>query len=82
MRRFWRIYRLIRRLQDYKAFVSLTMTNFRVELEYWDGERKSKGDEYAAKRMLRTLEENERRGLEWAEKPYPRSGRIAESKAE
>ena len=77
MMRFWRLYRLIRQLQSHRAFISLHMTNFRVEIECWDGPTKRKGDEYTARRILRGLEENERRGLEWAEKPYPGSGRTA-----
>ena len=77
MLRFFGIYRLIRQLQDYQAFVSMSMTNFRIELEYWNGKEKVKGDIYAAQRMLRTLQENERRGLEWAERSYPKSGRTA-----
>jgi hypothetical protein len=82
MLRFLRIYRLMEQLKSYRVFISLHVSNFRAEFEYWDGQEKVKGDEYAAKRMLRTLQENERRGLEWAEKPYPRSGRIVESKPE
>lgn len=82
MLRFLRIYRLMEQLKSYKAFISLHITNFRVEFEYWDGAKERKGDEYAAKRMLRTLQENERRGLEWAEKPYPRSGLIQGSNVE
>lgn len=77
MLRFLRIYRLMKQLKAYRAFISLHVSNFRVEFEYWDDGEKRKGDEFAAKRMLRTLQENERRGLEWAEKPYPRSGRTA-----
>ena len=77
MLRFLRIYRLMEQLKDYRAFISLNLTNFKAEFEFWVGNEKVKGDEYAAMRMLRTLQENERRGLEWAEKPYPRSGRTA-----
>ena len=77
MFKFIRVWRLMRRLQAYKAFISMRVTNYHVELEYWDGQKRVKGDEFAARRMAKTLEENERRGLEWAEKPYPRSGHTA-----
>lgn len=82
MRRFFRIYRLMRQLQSYRVFIALRVTNFRVDFEFWYDGAKQTGDEYAARRVLRTLQENERRGLEWADKPYPRSGLIAESKPE
>lgn len=76
MRRFWRIYRLIRQLQHYQAFKSLTITNEGIEIECSDGLIGMKGDIYMAMRVLKTLKENERRGLEWANKPYS-SGRTA-----
>ena len=82
MLRFLRIYRLMEQLKSYRVFIALRITNFRVEFEFWYDGAKQIGDEYAARRVLRTLQENERRGLEWAEKPYPRSGRIVESKPE
>ena len=82
MIRFFRVWKLMKQLQEYKAFIALHVTNFKVEIEYWDGHTRMRGDEYSAKRTLRTLQENERRGLEWAEKPYRRSGPTVESSAE
>ena len=76
MLRLWRLCRIIRQLQAYQAFVSMKVSSTNVEFECWDGKCNVKGDEYTALRILRTLRENERRGLEWAKQPY-KSGRTA-----
>lgn len=80
MRRLWRLFWIIRQLQDYRVFLRMVLTTHDVELQM-RGHNGAviTGDEYTARRYLGVLREEERRSLEWAECSR-RSGRTAGSK--
>ena len=56
--------RLIEELKRRRLFVSLIVTNVRVQISWWDGDEVRMGDESSVKRFLNAVMANERAELE------------------
>lgn len=57
--------KLVEELKRRRLFVSLIVTNVRVQISWWDGDEVRTGDESSAKRFLNAVMANERAELEY-----------------
>lgn len=58
------IIKLVEELKRRRLFVSLIVTNVRVQISWWDGDAERTGDESTVKRFLSAVMANERAELE------------------
>lgn len=65
LRRLIRVWRIVTELKRRQAFQSLILTNTKLEIDYWNGERVVTGDEHSATLYLNAMRENDRREIEW-----------------
>lgn len=69
------IIRLVEELKRRRLFVSLIVTNVRVQISWWDGEEVRTGDESTVKRFLSAVKANERAELEYVSRMMGRPKR-------